>query len=240
MRIRSIHFEYKRLELNKLNHIAIIMDGNGRWANLKEKKRIFGHEKGADTVRNITIHASKLGLPYLTLYAFSTENWKRPKIEVDFLMNLLSKYLKNELKTYLENNVRFNIIGDISKFSTSLQDIIIQTVKSTENCNGLIQTLAINYGSKDEIARAVNQLIKNGKKNVTITDIESALDTKNMPPVDILIRTGGEKRLSNFLLWQCAYSEFFFTDTLWPDFTPKEFDKIIEEYRHIKRKFGGI
>ncbi len=226
--------------MNKLNHVAIIMDGNGRWANLKEKKRIFGHEKGADTVRSITIHASKLNLPYLTLYAFSTENWKRPKIEVDFLMNLLSKYLKNELKTYLENNVRFNIIGDISKFSSSLQETIMKTVKNTEHCSGLTQTLAVNYGSKDEITRAVNQLIKSGKEKITSADIENALDTKEMPPVDILIRTGGEKRLSNFLLWQCAYSELFFTDTLWPDFSTKEFDNIIEEYRHIKRKFGGI
>ena len=216
------------------------MDGNGRWANLKEKKRIFGHEKGADTVRSITIHASKLNLPYLTLYAFSTENWKRPKIEVDFLMNLLSKYLKNELKTYLENNVRFNIIGDISKFSSSLQETIMKTVKNTEHCSGLTQTLAVNYGSKDEITRAVNQLIKGGKDKITSANIESALDTKDIPPVDILIRTGGEKRLSNFLLWQCAYSELFFTDTLWPDFSTKEFDNIIEEYRHIKRKFGGI
>ncbi len=216
------------------------MDGNGRWANLKEKKRIFGHEKGADTVRSITIHASKLNLPYLTLYAFSTENWKRPKLEVDFLMNLLSKYLKNELKTYLENNVRFNIIGDISKFSSSLQETIMKTVKNTEHCSGLTQTLAVNYGSKDEITRAVNQLIKGGKDKITSADIESALDTKDIPPVDILIRTGGEKRLSNFLLWQCAYSELFFTDTLWPDFSAKEFDNIIEEYRHIKRKFGGI
>ena len=216
------------------------MDGNGRWANQKDKKRIFGHEKGADTLRDITIHASNINLPFLTLYAFSTENWKRPKSEVDFLMKLLDDYLKKELNTYLEHNVRFNIIGDVSKFSSGLQNRIQKTINETKKCTGLVQTLAINYGSKDEITRAVNKICKLKKENITAQDIEKQLDTKDMPEVDILIRTGGQKRLSNFLLWQNAYSEFFFSDTLWPDFTTKEFDEIMQNFKNIKRNFGGI
>ena len=216
------------------------MDGNGRWANQKDKKRIFGHEKGADTVRDITIHASNINIPFLTLYAFSTENWKRPKSEVDFLMKLLDNYLKKELATYLEHNVRFNIIGDVSKFSSNLQKRIQKTVDETKKCTGLVQTLAINYGSKDEITRAVNKICKHKKGNITAQDISEHLDTKDMPEVDILVRTGGQRRLSNFLLWQNAYSELFFSNTLWPDFTPKEFDEIIQSFKNIKRNFGGI
>ncbi len=215
------------------------MDGNGRWANKQGKKRIKGHEKGAQVVREITIHASNINLPYLTLYAFSTENWKRPKTEVDFLMKLLDNWLKKELPTYLENNVKFNVIGDISKFSKKLQKRIEFTKDATKDCTGLVQTLAINYGSQDEIIRAVNKICKT-KQEITIKDIEENLDTKDMPDVDILIRTGGQKRLSNFLLWQNAYSEFFFLDTLWPDFTSMDLDRVIEQFEHIKRNFGGI
>ena len=215
------------------------MDGNGRWANKQGKKRIKGHEKGAQVVREITIHASNINLPYLTLYAFSTENWKRPKHEVDFLMKLLDNWLKKELPTYLENNVKFNVIGDISKFSKKLQKRIEFTKDATKGCTGLVQTLAINYGSQDEITRAVNKICKT-KEEITIKDIEENLDTKDMPDVDILIRTGGQKRLSNFLLWQNAYSEFFFLDTLWPDFTSMDLDRVINQFKHIKRNFGGI
>ncbi len=227
--------------MNQLKHIAIIMDGNGRWANLRNKKRIFGHKNGAETVRNITIHSSNIGLSYLTLYAFSTENWKRPKIEINFLTKLLDEYLKRELETYLKYNVKFNIIGDISKFNHSLQNRITQTIKKTAHCTGLTQTLAINYGSKDEITRAVNKILKKEhKKEITQETIGNYLDTKNIPPVDMLIRTGGEKRLSNFMLWQSAYSELFFTNTLWPDFTSIEFDKMIKKFKTIHRKFGAV
>ncbi len=215
------------------------MDGNGRWANLKNKKRIFGHEKGANTVKNITIHASKKNIGYLTLYAFSTENWKRPKVEIDFLMKLLDNYLEKELPTYLKHNVKFNIIGDISKFSSKLQKRVSQTIEKTKHCTGLTQCLAINYGSKDEIKRAVEKICKN-KEKISIETIEKNLDTKDMPPVDILIRTGGKQRLSNFLLWQCSYSELFFTNTLWPDFSTEELDGIIRKFKTIKRNFGGI
>jgi len=224
--------------LNELNHIAIIMDGNGRWAKQFNKKRTAGHKKGAQTVRDITVHASKIGLKYLTLYAFSTENWKRPKHEVDFLMKLLGEYLKKELSTYLKHNVRFNVIGDISKFSEKLQDIIKKTTKKTSHCNGLTQTLAINYGSKDEIIRAIKKI--DDTKNIDEQSFEKLLDTKDMPPVDMLIRTGGEKRVSNFLLWQIAYAELFFTQTLWPDFKSDEFDNMIERFKKISRRFGGI
>ena len=225
--------------MNDVKHIAIIMDGNGRWANLKGKKRIFGHEKGANIVKNITIHASEKNIGYLTLYAFSTENWKRPKVEIDFLMKLLDNYLKKELPTYLKHNVKFNIIGDISKFSSKLQKRVLQTIEKTKHCTGLTQCLAINYGSKDEIKRAVEKICKN-KEKISIETIEKNLDTKDMPPVDILIRTGGKQRLSNFLLWQCSYSELFFTNTLWPDFSTEEFDGIIRKFKTIKRNFGGI
>jgi len=224
---------------NEINHIAVIMDGNGRWAKLKEKKRSFGHEQGAVTVRLITEHCASIGIKYLTLYAFSTENWKRPKSEVDFLMKLFSKFLKKELKTLLENNIKFDTIGDISKFSKALQDIILHVKKETETCTGMTQILAINYGSRDEIKRAVNIAIKK-RQEVSEKEISNLLDTAKFSDVDLLIRTGGEKRLSNFLLWQSAYAELFFTNTLWPDFSTKELDDILLEYKNITRKFGAL
>ncbi len=217
------------------------MDGNGRWAKQQNQKRSFGHKKGAQTVQNITIHASNIKLKYLTLYAFSTENWKRPKHEIEFLMKLLDSYLKDEVKTYLDYNVKFNIIGDISKFSKKLQNRIEKTKELTKSCTGLIQTLAINYGSRDEIVRAIKKIIKT-KNNEEINEnsFNNFLDTHNLPDVDMLIRTGGTKRLSNFLLWQIAYAELFFTTTLWPDFNSLEFDGFIEKFKNIKRNFGAI
>jgi undecaprenyl diphosphate synthase len=226
--------------MQQAKHIAIIMDGNGRWAKQRGfKERIKGHEIGAQKVRELTIHASNIGLKYLTLYAFSTENWKRPKAEVSFLMNLMDKYLKNELPLFLDNSVRFETIGDISALSSKLQDRIAYTKEKTAHFDGLTQVLAINYGAKDEIVRAVNSAIKIGKE-VDEDSFSSLLDTKNMPDVDILIRTGGDVRVSNYLLWQCAYSEMFFTPTLWPDFTTKEFDEILANFGNIERRFGGV
>ena len=197
---------------NLPSHVAIIMDGNGRWANERGLKRTAGHEEGAKTVRRITTHANNLGIKYLTLYAFSTENWTRPKLEVEFLMKLLERYLKNELPIYLENGVKFKAIGDLSKFSKSLQKVISETENKTKNCHGLTQVLALNYGSRDEITRAVKKLIDK-KLEVSQESIESCLDTAGIPDVDMLIRTSGEIRISNYLLWQCAYSEMFFTKT---------------------------
>lgn len=225
--------------MNSLRHLAIIMDGNGRWAERQNKNRSAGHEQGAINVQDITEYCASIGVEYLTLYAFSTENWRRPKIEVEFLMRLLSKFLKKELKTLKQNNIRFEIIGDISKFSKALQETILHVKSETSTCSGMTQILAINYGSRDEIARAVNIAIKKGKK-VSEEDISGLLDTSSFPDVDLLIRTGGEQRLSNFLLWQSAYAELFFTSTLWPDFSGNEIEDILLKYKTIIRKFGAL
>ena len=224
---------------NLPKHIAIIMDGNGRWAKERDLKRTAGHEEGARVVRNITIHCAKIGIKYLTLYAFSTENWTRPKLEVEFLMKLLEKYLKNELNTFLENSIRFKAIGDLSKFSKSLQNIIKEIEEKTAKNSALTQVLALNYGSKDEIIRAIKKL---NEKNLEVNEqnFESCLDTYFMPNVDLLIRTSGEVRLSNYLLWQNAYAEMFFTPTLWPDFKADELDDILSDFIKRERRFGGV
>ncbi|WP_198305945.1 di-trans,poly-cis-decaprenylcistransferase [Arcobacter vandammei] len=220
-------------------HIAIIMDGNGRWAENRGLKRTAGHEEGAKTVRNITIHSAKLGVKYLTLYAFSTENWNRPKLEIEYLMRLLEKYLKNELDIFLQNSIKFKAIGDISKFSKSLQNTIKDMEEKTKNAKGLTQILALNYGSKDEILRAIKKL---NEKNLEVNEenFEACLDTAGIPNVDLLIRTSGEIRLSNYLLWQNAYAEMFFTTTLWPDFTTLEIEDIIEDFKKRQRRFGAV
>lgn len=220
-------------------HIAIIMDGNGRWAKQRGLKRTAGHEEGAKVVRAITTHCGKLGVGFLTLYAFSTENWSRPKLEIEFLMKLLEKYLTNELNVYLENNVRFKAIGDVSKFSSSLQKRILLTEEKTAHCTGLTQILALNYGSRNEITRAVEKLVA---QNLAITEenITLCLDTNNIPDVDILIRTSGEIRLSNFLLWQSAYAEMFFVQKYWPEFSPYDLDDVIDDFIKRERRFGSV
>lgn len=220
-------------------HIAIIMDGNGRWAKERGLNRTSGHEEGAKVVREITKHCSNIGIKYLTLYAFSTENWTRPRLEVEFLMKLLERYFKSELPIYLTNNVKFKAIGDISKFSKSLQKIINNVEKETSLCTGMTQILALNYGSRDEIVRAVKKLTDNNE-DITEDSIAANLDTGNFSDVDLFIRTSGEIRLSNFLLWQSAYAEMFFTTTLWPDFTTAELDKIITQFNSRDRRFGGV
>jgi undecaprenyl diphosphate synthase len=226
-------------ELRMPLHIAMIMDGNGRWAKERGLKRTAGHKKGAEVVREITTYCAKIEIKYLTLYAFSTENWERPKLEVEFLMNLLDKYLKEELKVYLENNIKFKAIGDLTRFSKALQNRIQKTEELTKQNTGLTQVLALNYGSKDEIIRAIKKL--NEKElEVNEKNLESCLDTAGMPPVDIMIRTSGEVRLSNYLLWQNAYSEMFFTQTYWPDFTESELDDIISDFSKRERRFGAI
>jgi len=225
--------------MNRAKHIAIIMDGNGRWAELQGKKRVKGHEAGAKIVKEITTYCSNNDeIERLTLYAFSTENWKRPRLEVEFLMKLLDNYLTKELPVYLENNVRFEPIGDIRAFSKSLQKTIAMVEQKTAHCDGLVQSLALNYGSQDEIIRAVNSLKLAENENITVEMLNNALDCKH--DVDLLIRTGGDKRLSNFLLWQAAYAEFFFVDTLWPDFTTHELEKIIKKFKKVERRFGGL
>lgn len=220
-------------------HIAIIMDGNGRWAKERGLKRTAGHEEGAKVVREITTHCNDIGVKYLTLYAFSTENWTRPKLEVEFLMKLLERYLKNELEVYLKNNVRFKAIGNLSRFSKSLQKTIFSTVEQTSSCTGLTQVLALNYGSRNEILRAITKL---NEQNLEVTEenLTSCLDTAQIPDVDMLIRTSGEVRLSNYLLWQNAYSEMFFVNTYWPEFSCNELDDLISDYKLRERRFGGI
>jgi len=220
-------------------HIAIIMDGNGRWAKERNLKRTVGHEEGALRVRDITTHCNNLGIKYLTLYAFSTENWNRPRLEVEFLMKLLERYLKKELPIYLKNGVKFKAIGNLTRFSKSLQKVICQTEEKTKNCSGLTQVLALNYGSRDEIVRAVQKL-NSLKLDVSEENINKCLDTSFMPDVDLLIRTSGEVRLSNYLLWQNAYAEMFFVNTYWPEFTPFLLDDIISDYRHRERRFGAL
>ncbi|MDD2830434.1 MAG: di-trans,poly-cis-decaprenylcistransferase [Sulfuricurvum sp.] len=222
---------------NQPRHIAIIMDGNGRWAEAQGKNRSAGHEKGSETVRTITTYcAAHPEITHLTLYAFSTENWKRPKLEVEFLMKLLEKYLKKELPTYLDNNIRFHPIGDLSVFSPSLHQTIESVREETEGCTGLVQNLALNYGGRDEILRAVHTL-QTSNESITIESLTAHLDCEI--DVDLLIRTGGDHRISNFLLWQSAYAELFFTDTLWPEFTSDELGQIISQFKKIERRFGG-
>jgi len=228
------------LHENIARHIAIIMDGNGRWATEKGFKRVKGHEKGADVVKVITTYASNHPeIEVLTLYAFSTENWKRPKMEVEFLMKLLSNYLKKETPTYMKNEVRFETIGDLSKFSSGLQKQITELKEKTKHFKKLTQVLALNYGSQDEIARAAEKL-RESNRQITPQILEVAIESSKFGPVDLLIRTGGEQRLSNFLLWQSAYAELFFIQKLWPDFTPDDLDEIIENYKHRERRFGKI
>ena len=214
------------------------MDGNGRWAEMQGKKRVKGHEAGSEVVKNVTTYCSNNDeIERLTLYAFSTENWKRPRLEVEFLMALLDKYLKKELQTYLDNNVRFEPIGDLRAFSKKLQNTIAMVQEKTAHCDGLVQSLALNYGSQDEILRAVNSL-KTEEGEITSEMLSNELDCKH--DVDLLIRTGGDHRLSNFLLWQAAYAELHFCDTLWPDFSPKELEKIIKKFTKVERRFGGL
>lgn len=233
-------------------HLAIIMDGNGRWASAKSKNRTFGHRQGAKVVREITQYCAGQNIKYLTLYAFSTENWLRPKQEVDFLMKLLEHYLQSELEVYQRNNIRFIVIGDVEGLSKKLQKLIHTMQDATAQNTGLTQFLALNYGAKNEIARSVISLYERGvfeqarklKReqgvDYIIKNIENALDTRAVSSVDLLIRTGGEMRLSNFLLWQCAYAELFFTPTLWPDFNAKELERILQEFYQRNRRFGGL
>ncbi|NPA50227.1 MAG: di-trans,poly-cis-decaprenylcistransferase [Epsilonproteobacteria bacterium] len=225
--------------MNSLKHLAIIMDGNGRWAKKRGLPRIKGHEEGAKRVKEITIFcANDLEIETLTLYAFSTENWKRPKIEIDFLMELLIDYLNKELITFKKERVKFETIGDLERFPKKVRDKIDEVKDKTKDFDRLTQILALNYGARDEITRAVKRLISNNEE-ITQENISKYLDTP-YSDIDLLIRTSGEIRLSNFLLWQISYSELFFTQTLWPDFSVEELKKIISSFKKRERKFGGL
>ena len=223
-------------------HVAIIMDGNGRWAKQQGKERTFGHQASAETVQNITEEAARLGVKYLTLYTFSTENWNRPQDEIAALMNLLLNSIEEE--TLMKNNICFRVIGDFEKLPTEVQDSLSACIEHTSKNTGMCLVLALSYSSRWEISEAVRHIaiqVKNGEitpEQITDGYISSHLTTSFMPDPDLLIRTGGEIRLSNYLLWQCAYSEFYFCDTFWPDFNNEEFRKAIYEYQQRERRFG--
>lgn len=232
--------------LNIPTHIAIILDGNGRWAKKKMMPRNYGHTQGSKVVEKICEDAYHMGIKYLTVYAFSTENWKRPQEEIDALMKLLKSYLKTSIKTSAKNNMRVRIIGDNSRLSEDIKASIQELEEASKDNTGLNFQVALNYGGRDEIIRAVSALSQDVlDKKVELKDInemifEQYLDTKGIPDPDLLIRTSGEQRISNFLLWQLAYTEFYFTDVLWPDFTKEELEKAVEYYSNRTRKFGAI
>mmetsp|Transcript_28554 Transcript_28554/g.13210 ORF Transcript_28554/g.13210 Transcript_28554/m.13210 type:complete len:259 (+) Transcript_28554:2778-3554(+) len=243
----AFDLKFIKLDIKKLpSHIAIIMDGNGRWAKKNLQDRIKGHNKGADTVRNIVETCCEINIQTLTLYAFSTENWQRPKTEVAALMTLLNEFLSSEKKSLIKNNIRLNVIGQIYRLPANAQKAIKEVIAQTIDNTGLILNLALSYGSREEIVTMVKHIVKEAEKgkieseSIDEKTISEQLYTKGLPDPDLLIRTGGEMRVSNFLLWQIAYSEIFITNTLWPDFTKEEFIEIIKDFQKRKRRFGKI
>ena len=232
--------------MNVPQHIAIILDGNGRWAKKKGMPRNYGHAQGSKNVERICEEAYKMGVKYLTVYAFSTENWNRPKGEVDALMKLLRNYMKTCLKTAEKNRMKVRVIGDLTGLDEDIRTRILELEEASKNNDGLNFQIAINYGSRDEIVRAVRTLAKDCKEGkieaekITEEVLESYLDTHGIPDPDLLIRTSGELRLSNYLLWQLAYTELYVTDCLWPDFSQEELEKAILQYNKRDRRFGGV
>ena len=224
--------------MNPLNHVAIIMDGNGRWGLKHKKSRNAGHQQGLKTLEKIIIHSIKNKIKFLTLYAFSTENWKRPKKEIRYLFNLLNFFLNNKLDELNKQNIKLKIIGN-KNFSSKLNRLLNKSEKKTEKNKKLQLNLALNYGSKVELINAFKNLLKN-KEKLNEKNLSNHLQTKNIPDPDLLIRTGNTNRLSNFLLWQIAYSEIFFVKKLWPEFNEKDYDQIIKKFKKIKRNFGTI
>ena len=222
--------------MNTLSHVAFIMDGNGRWGKKKGKNRNYGHLKGVETVKKIVKASIKIKIPMLTFYVFSSENWKRPKSEINYLFNLIKIYFLKEIKNIQKQGIRLNILGEKEKLSSEIRNVFKKSVSISKNNKKIVVNLAINYGSKNEILLAFKKI----KKKINIKNLEKNLYTKQMPFPDILIRTGGYQRLSNFMLWQLAYTELFFLKKLWPDFTSADFMRIINKYRKIKRNFGKI
>ena len=225
-------------------HTAIIMDGNGRWAEQKGMPRIFGHQNGVTAVRKIVEAASKFDIKYLTLFTFSVENWDRPTSEVDTLMGLLVQTLKDEFEDMFKNNIKLNAIGDLDSLPNEVREELYTIIESTKGNTGMTLTLALSYGGKQEIFKAVKEISEKVKNDIICLDnfddsvINDHLYTSNLPDVDLLIRTSGEKRISNFLLWQIAYAELYFTDVYWPDFTEEDLEKAIVEYQNRERRFG--
>jgi|TARA_E500000178_G_scaffold354567_1_gene423983 undecaprenyl diphosphate synthase len=225
--------------MNPIKHVAIIMDGNGRWGIKHKNSRNLGHREGLNTVEDIIKESIKHKIKYLTLYTFSTENWRRPKKEILFLFTLLENFLLKKIGELIKNGIRLKIIGDKKKFSKKLQNLLFKSEKDTSKNNKLQINLALNYGSKDEIIDAIKLSLKM-KKKITKKNIENNLYTKNIPNPDILIRTGNTNRLSNFLLWQLAYTEIFFEKKLWPDFKKNDYKKILRKFKSLKRNFGAV
>lgn len=224
-----------------LNHIAFIMDGNGRWATKRGLPRLAGHAEGVKALKKTILACLKFNIKYATFYAFSTENWKRDKKEVDGIFSLLKKYVKKEKDFFVKKKIKFNVIGVLDPFPKDLKKILNDTIDKTKDLgDNLVISVALNYGGRDEIIRAVNKMIESGEKEVDEKKFSLYLDTKTLPDPDLIVRTSGEKRLSNFLLYQLAYSELYFPDTYWPDFNEKEVLKCIEVYYKRERKFGGI
>ena len=227
-------------------HVAIIMDGNGRWAKQKGLQRVRGHQKGAEAVREIVTASREMGIEWLTLYAFSEENWKRPRLEVQALMKLLKRFLKKELNEMQENRIRLRTIGRTENIPLDTRQILLDTIEKTAHNTGMTLTLALSYGSRQEMVDAckkIAHMIKSGEKTVEAIDeslISGCLYTAEMPDPDLLIRTSGEYRISNFLLWQLSYAELYITPTLWPDFGKEEYLRALEEYQRRERRFGGI
>ena len=226
--------------MNQLNHVAIIMDGNGRWGLKKKKSRNFGHLKGIKSVETVIKSSLIRKIPYLTLYTFSTENWKRPDSEINFLFDLIRKSLKKKINKIIKQGIRVKIIGNKNGLPQDIKKIVKLIEKKTIKNKKITLNLALNYGSKEEIINAFGKLISKKKRAININNFEKGLYTHNIPDPEILIRTGGTKRLSNFLLWQLAYAEIFFIDKLWPDFNENDFNKIINKFYNIKRNFGNI
>ena len=224
--------------MNKLNHVAFIMDGNGRWGKKRKKGRNFGHLNGVKTVKKIVQSSIKLKIPVLTFYVFSTENWKRPQSEINFLFKLIINYFKKELNNVVSHGIKINIIGQINKLPLKIRSALKKVIKLTKKNKKIVVNLAINYGSKVEIVSAL-QKSKN-KKKISVNSLNKNFYTSDLPDPDILIRTGGHKRLSNFMLWQLAYAEIYFLDKLWPDFNDKDLKRVVNNFKKVKRNFGAI
>lgn len=232
--------------MNQLRHIGIIMDGNGRWAERSGRPRIFGHIKGARIAKRIITECTKRNVEYLTLYAFSTENWLRPEQEVNFLMTLLQRYLQKETATLVKQNIRFTAIGQLNKLPSEVIQVINQTKKATQNCTGMNLVFALSYGAKSELVEATKTLalkVSNGElspEQINEDLLSHQLSSYPSPDIDLIIRTSGEKRLSNFMLWQSAYAELYFSETLWPDFNEAEFNYILSDFQKRNRKYGSV
>lgn len=221
------------------HHVAIIMDGNRRWARQRRFDVLQGHSKGSDTLKNISKKAHEMGVSFLTVFAFSSENWRRPKFEVDGLLKLMKRYLMQDLETLIKDNIKLRIIGDLSAFEPELRELFQDAIARTASNTGLNLSIAVNYGGQQDIVSAVKKLQALNLDDISVDDVKAAMQTNPLPKVDLLIRTGGEQRLSNFLLWDCAYAELHFSDKFWPDFSAEDLDYAVQDYEGRDRRFGG-